>query len=136
MVRLPGNRLIIIDAKVPLSAYLDSLEEEESKKEALLETHAKQVRTHIQNLAKKSYWAGFDPTPEFVVLFIPGENFFSAALSKIPELIEYITRFITLQPGDIICTGTPEGVSPLKDGDIMEATIEGFGILKNPVVER
>ncbi len=89
IVRLPGNRLIIIDAKVPLSAYLDSLEAEtESKQEALLEIHAKQVRAHIQNLSKKSYWAGFDPTPEFVVLFIPGENFFSAALSKIPELIE------------------------------------------------
>ena len=55
---------------------------------------------------------------------------------KIPELIEYITRYITLQPGDIICTGTPEGVSPLKDGDKMEATIEGFGVLKNSVVER
>ncbi|MBW1899513.1 MAG: DNA recombination protein RmuC [Deltaproteobacteria bacterium] len=89
IVRLPGNRLIIIDAKVPLSAYLDSLEAEtESKQEEFLETHAKQVRAHIQNLSKKSYWADFDPTPEFVILFIPGENFFSAALSKIPELIE------------------------------------------------
>jgi 5-oxopent-3-ene-1,2,5-tricarboxylate decarboxylase / 2-hydroxyhepta-2,4-diene-1,7-dioate isomerase len=55
---------------------------------------------------------------------------------KIPKLISFISQYITLQPGDIICTGTPEGTLPLKDGDLMEATIEGFGVLKNSVVER
>jgi DNA recombination protein RmuC len=89
VVHLPGNRLLVIDAKVPLSAYLDSLEAEtEAAQDAFLETHAKQVRSHILSLSRKSYWESFAPTPEFVILFIPGENFFSAALSKIPELIE------------------------------------------------
>lgn len=89
VVHLPGNRQLVIDAKVPLSAYLDSLEAEtESEQEIFLETHAKQVRAHILSLSKKAYWENLESTPEFVILFIPGENFFSAALSKIPELIE------------------------------------------------
>ncbi|RJP78086.1 MAG: DNA recombination protein RmuC [Desulfobacteraceae bacterium] len=89
VVHLPGNRLLVIDAKVPLSAYLDSLEAEtEAAQDAFLETHARQVRSHILSLSRKSYWESFESTPEFVILFIPGENFFSAALSKIPELIE------------------------------------------------
>jgi DNA recombination protein RmuC len=89
VVHLPGNRQLVIDAKVPLSAYLDSLEAEtDSEQENFLETHAKQVRAHILSLSKKSYWESLESTPEFVILFIPGENFFSAALSKIPELIE------------------------------------------------
>ncbi len=89
VVHLPGNRQLVIDAKVPLSAYLDSLEAEtESEQENFLEMHAKQVRAHILSLSKKAYWESLESTPEFVILFIPGENFFSAALSKIPELIE------------------------------------------------
>jgi len=89
MVRLPGGRLILVDAKVPLAAYLDALETtSEKERETHLDHHARQVATHIQQLSAKSYWAHFDPTPEFVVLFIPGENFFSAALSRNPHLIE------------------------------------------------
>jgi len=89
MVRLPGGRLILVDAKVPLAAYLDALETaSEKEREDHLDRHAQQVATHIQQLSAKSYWAHFDPTPEFVVLFIPGENFFSAALSRNPGLIE------------------------------------------------
>ena len=89
VVHLPGNRQLVIDAKVPLSAYLDSLEAEtEPEQEIFLETHAKQVRAHILSLSRKAYWENLESTPEFVILFIPGENFFSAALSKIPELIE------------------------------------------------
>lgn len=89
LVRLPGGRLILVDAKVPLAAYLDALETSSDKeREAHLDRHAQQVATHIQQLSAKSYWAHFDPTPEFVVLFIPGENFFSAALSRDAGLIE------------------------------------------------
>ncbi|MCX5880641.1 MAG: DNA recombination protein RmuC [Deltaproteobacteria bacterium] len=90
IVTLSGQRRIVIDAKVSLSAYLESLEAEtDADRSRLLETHARQVQSHIQKLAAKTYWAQFQPSPEFVVLFIPGENFFSAALSHAPDLIEY-----------------------------------------------
>ena len=89
IVRLPGNRLIIVDAKVPLSAYLDALEATQAeKRDALLDRHAAQIATHVQQLARKAYWSQFETTPEFVVLFIPGENFFAAALARNPRLIE------------------------------------------------
>lgn len=89
VVHLPGRRQIIIDAKVPLVAYLEALEAEtEEEREEKLITHARHVATHIKKLAQKAYWSQFDSTPEFVVLFIPGENFFSAALSHNPQLIE------------------------------------------------
>jgi DNA recombination protein RmuC len=89
IVRLPGNRQIVVDAKVPLFAYLEALEaKDDEKREERLLNHARHVQVHIQKLGQKSYWTGFQPTPEFVVLFIPGENFFSAALAKIPTLIE------------------------------------------------
>ncbi|MBL0713462.1 MAG: DNA recombination protein RmuC [Desulfosarcina sp.] len=89
IVQLPGNRRIIVDAKVPLSAYLDALDATApEKRDALLDRHAAQVSTHIQQLSRKAYWAQFETTPEFVVLFIPGENFFAAALSRNPNLIE------------------------------------------------
>jgi len=89
VVHLPGKRHIVIDAKVPLVAYLEALEAEtEEDREDKLSTHARHVATHIKNLARKAYWKQFDSTPEFVVLFIPGENFFSAAVSHNPKLIE------------------------------------------------
>lgn len=89
VVRLPDNRQIVIDAKVPITAYLDALEAESGdESQQLLARHAGQVQQHIGKLARKSYWAHFTPTPEFVVLFMPGENFFSAALSQMPSLIE------------------------------------------------
>ncbi len=89
IVQLPGNRRIIVDAKVPLSAYLDALEATEpEKRDVQLDRHAAQIATHIQQLSRKAYWSQFDTAPEFVVLFIPGENFFAAALSRNPKLIE------------------------------------------------
>jgi DNA recombination protein RmuC len=89
IVNLPAGRRIVVDAKAPLSAYLESLESlHEENRIIKLKEHAKQVKTHIQNLSKKAYWEQFDSSVEFVILFLPGETFFSAALEQDPELIE------------------------------------------------
>jgi DNA recombination protein RmuC len=89
VVNLPGGKKIIVDAKAPLSAYLESLEapDDQTRNEKLVE-HARQVRAHIKALSQRAYWDQFESTPEFVVLFLPGETFFSAALEKDPTLIE------------------------------------------------
>jgi len=89
VVHLPGGRQIVVDAKTPLSAYLEAQEcVNNREREAKLAAHANMVKAHIRQLAQKKYWQQFEPTPEFVILFIPGENFFSAALSQNPQLIE------------------------------------------------
>jgi DNA recombination protein RmuC len=89
-VRLPGDKNIIVDAKTPLESYLKSIEApDEETRRSLLRAHAQSVRTHINNLGKKAYWDQFkDEMPELVIMFLPGEMFFSAALEADPTLIE------------------------------------------------
>ena len=90
VVNLPGGKCLAVDSKVPLSAYLKAMEVEDPvAKESLLNDHARQVREHFKMLGSKSYWNNLGNSPEFVVLFIPGESFFSAALERDPEIIEY-----------------------------------------------
>jgi DNA recombination protein RmuC len=89
IVRLPGGKTIVVDSKTPMDGYLDALEASEDKvREEALARHARQVRTHIQQLSSKNYIAQFAHTPEFTVLFLPSESFFSAALQSDPGLIE------------------------------------------------
>jgi DNA recombination protein RmuC len=89
LVRLPNGRTIVVDSKAPLQAYLDALEAQDDTVRAThMKQHAMQIRTLVKKLSEKSYWEQFADAPELVVLFIPGESFYSAALERDPGLIE------------------------------------------------
>ena len=89
IVRLPGGKQVVVDSKAPLMAYLEAVEAKtDLERDAKLVEHAQQIRTHMSQLGKKAYWEHLTPAPEFVVMFLPGEDFFSAALRHDPTLIE------------------------------------------------
>lgn len=89
VVRLPGDRSLVVDAKVPLTAYMDAAAAaDEPTRRSALQRHGQQVAEHVRQLGSKQYWSQFQPAPELVVLFLPGDHFFSAALEGNPNLIE------------------------------------------------
>lgn len=90
VVHLAGGKHVVVDSKVPLAAYLEAVEaSQEPVREARLAAHARHLRMHVDQLGGKAYWAALPSTPEFVVLFIPGEAFLAPALERAPDLLEY-----------------------------------------------
>lgn len=93
VIRMPGGRYLVIDAKTPITAYLDAIEATtDTERHQHLLRHAAQTREHVKKLAAKGYWDGLTVTPDYVVMFIPGENFFAAALEHDPSLIDDAAR--------------------------------------------
>ena len=103
VLHLPGDRCVVIDAKTPMEAFLDAVEEDRSdeEREAALARHANQLRAHAMQLGQKSYQAAFDKAPDFVIMFIPGDNFFAAAFERDPGLFED-----AYEKNVIVCTPT------------------------------
>jgi DNA recombination protein RmuC len=90
VIKLPGGKNVVVDAKVALTAFLDALEcDDESLREGKLRDHARQVKDHIVRLGNKTYWTHFQPAPDIVVMFVPGEALLSAALQHDANLLEF-----------------------------------------------
>ena len=89
IVRLPGGKNVVVDAKVPSSAFLDAMETDEGMRDPKLRQHARQVRDHVIRLGNKTYWQHFQPAPDLVIMFVPGETLLSAALQHDPALLEF-----------------------------------------------
>lgn len=105
IVKLPGDKQVVVDAKVPFEAFLEASSADDPLiKDQKLKDHARVIKQHIQSLAKKAYWQQFQPTPEFVVLFLPTEVFLSAALESDPTLIEFaaVNGVIIVTPATLI----------------------------------
>jgi DNA recombination protein RmuC len=105
IVHLPGGKSIVVDSKVALEAYLNAIEATDDAARALhLKSHARQVRSHIEALANKNYWAQFENSPEIVVMFMPLETAFSTAIEKDPALLEWAVerRVIPASPMTLI----------------------------------
>jgi DNA recombination protein RmuC len=105
VIRLPGGRYLVVDAKTSMSAYLDAIEAvDDIQRKQFLVLHAAQLRTHMRQLAAKAYWDGLTVTPDFVVMFIPGENFYAAASEQDPSLFEDAAahRVILVTPSTLI----------------------------------
>ena len=102
IIYYPGNKQVVVDAKAPLSAYFQSLETSDiEERKFLLQEHVRLIKKHISDLSKKEYWAQFASSPEFVIMFLPGEIFFSVAMEQDPLLIEF-----AMQKNIIIATPT------------------------------
>jgi len=104
-INLPGDRKLFVDAKTPLSGYLDAVDAlEENERERCLALHVKHVRDHVNQLASKEYWDNLASTPDFVVMFIPGDNFYTAAAERDPALFEYAAakRVVIVTPATLI----------------------------------
>ncbi len=102
IIKLPGDKNVVVDSKAPIQAYLEALETvDEEKRIIKFREHAANVRARVKDLGSKTYWESLKPTPEFVILFLPGENYFSAALEEDPSLLEY-----GIDRGVIIATPT------------------------------
>jgi len=105
VVHLPGGAQVVVDAKVPLDAFLRSVEaESDDERKAQLVGHARQLRAHVDQLAKKQYWSQFDPSPEFVIAFVPGDPLLAAAFEHDPGLIEHAmdSRVLLATPTTLI----------------------------------
>jgi DNA recombination protein RmuC len=90
VVRMHGGRQVVVDAKAPFEAYLSAMEaRDDSGRDTYLTNHARHLRSHVDALSAKQYWAAFTPTPEFVVLFLPADPFLDAALQRDPSLLEH-----------------------------------------------
>jgi len=105
VIRLPGGRYLVVDAKTSMSAYLDAVEAiDEGERDKHLVLHAAQLRAHMRQLAAKAYWDGLTVTPDFVVMFVPGDNFYAAAVERDPSLFEESAaqRVILVTPSTLI----------------------------------